>query len=190
MSKCCAGKRRSKKPVLLATKRPESKVVLVGDSGVGKSSILMRYLKNEYSEAFEITVGGAFMQAKVPIEEDVVTLDIWDTAGQERFRSLLSIYFRSAIAAVVVYDVTDPESFERCEYWVKTLKEYEPQCQLFIAGNKYDNENSNYEEGLKEYAQLNGVDWVLTSAKNDINIKSLFERVARSVRNSNNIQCS
>ena len=170
---------------MLTSKKVECKVVFLGDSGVGKSSILLRYKKNEFSDAFEVTIGGAFLQANVDLGQgEVMTLDLWDTAGQERFRGLMTLYYRQASAAVIVYDVSDMSTFERCEYWVNTLRTHEPDCLLFLVGNKCDNEETAVgETRVREFAAANCMEWVLTSAKNDFNIKELFMKVALAIKN-------
>ena len=114
---CCRSKRDRQTPLAKENSKNETKVVIVGDSGVGKSSLLLRYYRNEFSDVFEVTIGGAFTQTKVDLEKGVsVTLDIWDTAGQERFRSLMPLYYRQASAAVIVYDVGDMKSFQSMKW--------------------------------------------------------------------------
>lgn len=186
--KCCVGRHPERQTQKLNTKKLETKVVFLGDSGVGKSSLLLRYIRNEFSEAFEVTIGGAFLQTSVDLGEgEVVTLDIWDTAGQERFRSLMPLYYRDASAAVVVYDVMDQISFDRCEHWVSTLKTQEPNCILFLVGNKADVESSVDEWKVKAFAAENCMEWLLTSAKADMNVQSLFRKVAEGIKEQHGI---
>ena len=89
----------------------ESKIVLLGDSGVGKSSIANRFCRNTFTEAYDVTIGGAYMQQTVNVDGTVVKLHIWDTGGSDRFRSLVSMYYRDAVAAIICYDLANPESF-------------------------------------------------------------------------------
>lgn len=175
---CCKSKGKSSKQLLEA--KHETKVVFLGDSGVGKSSLLLRFHRNEFSDAFEVTIGGAFLQTKVELEKGlIVTLDVWDTAGQERFRSLMPLYYRQASAAVIVYDVGDMKSFNRCDYWVKTLKEQEPNCLLFLVGNKADKENREVTpEIAAEFAKSHNMVAVETSAKTAKNVQQLFSQIA------------
>jgi small GTP-binding protein len=97
----------------------EAKVVLLGESGVGKSSIAMRYVNNTFSESFEVTIGGGYLQQTVRLKDgSSLKMDIWDTGGQERFHALLQLYYRDATAALITYDISSEKSLERCEYWV------------------------------------------------------------------------
>lgn len=175
---CCRSK--SDKTRTISEVKHETKVVFLGDSGVGKSSILIRFHKNEFSDAFEVTIGGAFLQTKVELDKGtIVTLDVWDTAGQERFRSLMPLYYRQASAAVIVYDVGDLKSFQRCEYWVTTLKEQEPTCLLFLVGNKADRENREVnQEAVNEFSKAHNMVAVETSAKTAKNVNQLFRQIA------------
>jgi small GTP-binding protein len=181
---CCRSKGEKHKQI--PESKHETKVVFLGDSGVGKSSILLRFHRNEFSDAFEVTIGGAFLQTKVELEKGVsVTLDVWDTAGQERFRSLMPLYYRQASAAVIVYDVGDMKSFERCEYWVKTLKEQEPNCLLFLVGNKADRENRVVTaEMANEFARSRNMSAMETSAKTAKNVPALFKQIAETTLKS------
>jgi Ras-related protein Rab-5C len=147
---------------------------------VGKSSLLLRFHKNEFNEGFEVTIGGAFIQTKVELAKgQFVTLDIWDTAGQERFKSLMPLYYRGAACACIVYDVGDSRSFQRCEYWVSVLKQQEPACLLFLVGNKADREEKQVKtEDAMEFAKTNSMAFCETSAKTAKNVQNLFAQVA------------
>ena len=185
---CC--KSKPKNTGSMFENKHETKVVFLGDSGVGKSSLLLRFHKNEFSDAFEVTIGGAFLQTKVELEKGVsVTLDVWDTAGQERFRSLMPLYYRQASAAVIVYDVGDMKSFQRCDYWVKTLREQEPNCMLFLVGNKADRENREVtQENAAEFSKANNMIPFETSAKTAKNVQPLFVQIAElTMKNKNKL---
>lgn len=175
---CCKSKAKNSKR--LPEAKHETKVVFLGDSGVGKSSLLLRFHRNEFSDAFEVTIGGAFLQTKVELDKGlIVTLDVWDTAGQERFRSLMPLYYRQASAAVIVYDVGDMKSFNRCDYWVKTLREQEPNCLLFLVGNKADRESRDVTaEVANEFAKGHNMVAIETSAKTAKNVQQLFCQIA------------
>ena len=117
------------------------KVVLVGDSNVGKTSILQRYAKDTFRGDIEPTVGPQFMSRMVELEETGTTmkLQIWDTAGQEKYRSVTPIYYRDAAAAVCVFDVTSKQSLDDAGKWVEDLRQYAPpHIILGLAGNKCD----------------------------------------------------
>ena len=113
---CCKSKGDLAQRSKLSCIKSVRKVVIIGESGVGKSSLLVRHVNNEFEESHNVTIGGAFVQLLVEIGDDKITLDIWDTAGQEKYRSLMSLYFRQALAAVVAYDISNADSFEKCNY--------------------------------------------------------------------------
>lgn len=165
----------------------DAKIVLLGESGVGKSSIAMRYVNNTFSEAFEVTIGGGYLQQIVRLREGAsLKLDIWDTGGQERFRSLLQMYYRDADAALITYDVTNDKSLECCEYWVNELRNNEEDCLLFLVGNKIDfppEERRVDTKRAESFAESNGMIWFETSAKSGENVNKLFERVAQEIYN-------
>jgi len=101
------------------------KLVLLGDSAVGKSSLVLRFVKKQFYEYQESTIGAAFLTQTVNVKDYVVKFEIWDTAGQERYHSLAPMYYRGAAAAVVVYDLTNRQSFVRAKSWVKELQHRE-----------------------------------------------------------------
>merc|ERR550537_1082312 len=116
------------------------KLVLLGDASVGKSSILMRFLQNKFSDGIESTVGAAFSTKTIESRNRQVKFEIWDTAGQERFRSLAPMYYRSASSAVVVYDQTNAVTFERAQAWVRQVMQTStnPNIVIALAANKMD----------------------------------------------------
>ncbi|OBZ79478.1 Vacuolar protein sorting-associated protein 21 [Grifola frondosa] len=115
------------------------KLVLLGEAAVGKSSIVLRFVSNEFQANKEPTIGAAFLTQKCRLEDRVLRYEIWDTAGQERFHSLAPMYYRNAQAAVVVYDVTKASSLEKAKTWVKELqRQANPNIVIALAGNKID----------------------------------------------------
>ena len=163
----------------------EAKVVLLGDSGVGKSSIAMRYVNHTFSEAFEVTIGGGYLQQVIRLKDNIsLKMDIWDTGGQERFRALLQLYYREADAALICYDVTSDKSMESCEYWVNELKSREEHCLLCLVGNKTDmpqGERRVEHKKAEVFAAAHGMLWMETSAKTGENVDKLFERLANDI---------
>jgi len=115
------------------------KLVLLGEAAVGKSSIVLRFVSNDFQANKEPTIGAAFLTQKCRLEDRVLRYEIWDTAGQERFHSLAPMYYRNAQAAVVVYDVTKATSLEKAKSWVKELqRQANPNIVIALAGNKID----------------------------------------------------
>ncbi|GJJ09482.1 hypothetical protein Clacol_003705 [Clathrus columnatus] len=115
------------------------KLVLLGEAAVGKSSIVLRFVSNEFQSNKEPTIGAAFLTQKCRLEDRVLRYEIWDTAGQERFHSLAPMYYRNAQAAVVVYDVTKAASLDKAKSWVKELqRQANPNIVIALAGNKLD----------------------------------------------------
>ncbi|KAF7784443.1 hypothetical protein Agabi119p4_608 [Agaricus bisporus var. burnettii] len=120
-------------------KSVQVKLVLLGEAAVGKSSIVLRFVSNEFQPNKEPTIGAAFLTQKCRLEDRILRYEIWDTAGQERFHSLAPMYYRNAQAAVVVYDVTKSTSLEKAKSWVKELqRQANPNIVIALAGNKVD----------------------------------------------------
>jgi len=113
------------------------KLVLLGESAVGKSSLVLRFVKGQFHEYQESTIGAAFLTQTVMLDDITVKFEIWDTAGQERYHSLAPMYYRGAQAAIVVYDITNQETFARAKTWVKELqRQASPNIVIALAGNK------------------------------------------------------
>ena len=115
------------------------KVVMIGDSGVGKSNVLLRFIRNEFDSQKKSTIGVEFSSKQIQYKDEIVRIQIWDTAGQERFRSITNAYYRGSLGAIIVYDVTKRSSFESVDRWLNELKENcEKQIVQLIIGNKID----------------------------------------------------
>ncbi|KAJ3278078.1 Ras- protein Rab-5B, partial [Rhizoclosmatium sp. JEL0117] len=118
------------------------KLVLLGEAAVGKSSLVLRFVNNEFHENKEPTIGAAFLTQKCRLEDKIIKFEIWDTAGQERFASLAPMYYRNAQAAVVAYDITKQASLEKAKSWVKELqRQANPNIIIALVGNKLDLES-------------------------------------------------
>lgn len=158
------------------------KLVLLGDTAVGKSCLVVRFVRDEFYEFQEPTIGAAFLTQTVALDDVTIKFEIWDTAGQERYRSLAPMYYRGAAAAIVVYDITNPESFSGAKSWVKELQRRgDPNVVIALAGNKADLESRRkveFEEA-NAYAEENGILHMETSAKNANNVKQLFIEIAK-----------
>ncbi|KAL8432563.1 hypothetical protein ACSSS7_004520 [Eimeria intestinalis] len=157
------------------------KTVLLGDASVGKSSLVIRFVKNTFSDAMETTIGAAFFAHSLEVDGSVVKFEIWDTAGQERFSSLAPMYYRGAAAAVVVYDQCNSASFERAQMWVQQLQlSGNPNIVIALAANKTDLANRQVDPNIgRQYAEENGLLFVETSARTGHNVNRLFQMIAR-----------
>jgi small GTP-binding protein len=158
------------------------KLVLLGDSAVGKSSLVLRFVRGQFFEYQESTIGAAFLTQNVSLNDYTVKFEIWDTAGQERYHSLAPMYYRGAAAAVVVYDITNSDSFARAKSWVKELqRQGSPNIVIALAGNKCDLASKRKVETAEasEYAKDNGLFFMETSAKTALNVEELFKAIAK-----------
>eukprot|EP00440_Ansanella_granifera_P043874 gb/GFBE01047542.1/.p1 GENE.gb/GFBE01047542.1/~~gb/GFBE01047542.1/.p1 ORF type:complete len:235 (+),score=43.52 gb/GFBE01047542.1/:1-705(+) len=159
------------------------KLVLLGDASVGKSSILLRFLQNKFSEGIETTVGAAFSTKTIESRGRQVKFEIWDTAGQERFRSLAPMYYRGASAAVVVYDQTNMVTFDRAQEWVKQVMSTStnPNIVIALAANKADMPDEKRQvpmDKAEAFATQEGLYLMETSAMTGKNVARLFEGIA------------
>lgn len=158
------------------------KLVLLGNAAVGKSSCVERFVKNEFFEHQQPTIGAAFLTQTVQLDDYQVKFEIWDTAGQERYRSLAPMYYRGAAAALVVYDITDHESFTGAKTWIEELqRQGSPDIVIGLAGNKVDVSSRRrvLTEEAKGYADENACIFFETSAKTGQNITEIFRAIAQ-----------
>uniref|UniRef100_A0A2P2IIS2 Uncharacterized protein n=1 Tax=Rhizophora mucronata TaxID=61149 RepID=A0A2P2IIS2_RHIMU len=160
------------------------KIVLIGDSAVGKSNLLSRFARNEFDSNSKATIGVEFQTQGVDIDGKEIKAQIWDTAGQERFRAVTSAYYRGAVGALVVYDITRRTSFDSVKRW---LDELSTHCDTAVArmlvGNKCDLENIreiSVDEG-KSLAEDEGLFFMETSALDSTNVQTAFELVIREI---------
>ncbi|XP_019077704.1 ras-related protein RHN1-like isoform X3 [Vitis riparia] len=150
--------------------------------GTGKTSLVLRFVKGQFFEHQEPTIGAAFFTQLLSLNEATVKFDIWDTAGQERYHSLAPMYYRGAAAAVVVYDISNVDTFVRAKKWVQELqKQGNKNLVMALVANKCDLESKrevNTQEGEK-LSEENGMFFIETSAKTSLNINELFYEIAK-----------
>ncbi|XP_043708038.1 ras-related protein RABA5c-like [Telopea speciosissima] len=163
------------------------KIVIIGDSAVGKSNLLSRYARNEFSMHTKATIGVEFQTQSVDIDGKEVKAQIWDTAGQERFRAVTSAYYRGAVGALIVYDISRRTTFESVSRWLDELNTHsDTTVARMLVGNKCDLENIrdvNVEEG-KSLAEAEGLFFMETSALDSTNVIKAFEMVIREIYNN------
>jgi len=168
------------------------KLVLLGASSVGKSCLALRFVKGQFVENNESTIGAAFFTQSVVLKDgSQIKFEIWDTAGQERYHSLTPMYYRTAQAAIVAYDITNSESFIRAKSWVKELQRQVGQQGVVIAfaGNKVDlstRRKVSTEEG-QTFANENELLFLETSAKTGASVTELFQAIADKLPQSNSL---
>jgi Ras-related protein Rab-1A len=158
------------------------KLVLIGDSGVGKSSLLLRFADDNFTDSFISTIGVDFRFRTIHVQDKTVKLQIWDTAGQERFRTITSAYYRGADGIIMVYDVTSSESFDHVEEWLSEVDRYaNPNTSKLLVGNKADliEEKVVAESDAQAFAERIGVSFLETSAKTATNVDTAFLTMAQ-----------
>lgn len=157
------------------------KVVFLGDTAVGKSCLTVRFVRNEYFEFQEPTIGAAFLAKNISHQGKKLKLEIWDTAGQERYRSLAPMYYRGAKAAVVVYDITQKDTLNGAKSWIDELKKRQADCVIILVGNKFDlNESRTIDaDDVKEYARAHRLIHIEASAKTGHNVEEIFNKICQ-----------
>jgi len=171
----------SRKKILL-------KVIILGDSGVGKTSLMNQYVNKKFSTSYKATIGADFLTKEVTVDDRIVTMQLWDTAGQERFQSLGVAFYRGADCCVLVYDVNSPKSFETLDSWrdefLIQASPRDPESFPFVVlGNKIDLGDERRMINTKRamtYCQSRGnIPYFETSAKESVNVEQAFEVIAR-----------
>ncbi|PPD66909.1 hypothetical protein GOBAR_DD36217 [Gossypium barbadense] len=156
------------------------KLVLIGDSGVGKSNLLSRFTKNEFNLESKSTIGVEFATRSIRVDDKVVKAQIWDTAGQERYRAITSAYYRGAVGALLVYDVTRHITFENVERWLKELRDHtDSNIVIMLVGNKADLRHLRAvsTEEAKAFAEREKTYFMETSALESLNVENAFTEV-------------
>lgn len=157
------------------------KLLMVGDSGVGKSCLLLRFVDDKFNPSFITTIGIDFKIKTIELNGAKIKLQIWDTAGQERFRTITTAYYRGAMGIIIVYDVCDQNSFDRVETWYKTVQQHaKDDAQVIIVGNKCDEEEGRVistQQG-EQLAESLGVPFIEASAKTGVNVSDVFYKLS------------
>eukprot|EP01103_Thecamoeba_quadrilineata_P021266 TRINITY_DN96_c0_g1_i1.p1 TRINITY_DN96_c0_g1~~TRINITY_DN96_c0_g1_i1.p1 ORF type:complete len:214 (-),score=35.16 TRINITY_DN96_c0_g1_i1:109-711(-) len=161
------------------------KLLLIGDSGVGKSCLLLRFTDDTYTESYISTIGVDFKIRTIDLEGKRIKLQIWDTAGQERFRTITSSYYRGAHGIIVVYDVTDQVSFNNVKQWLQEIDRYACESvNKLLVGNKCDLTTKKVVDSntAKEFADGLQIPFLETSAKNATNVDQAFTTMAQEIK--------
>ena len=160
------------------------KILLIGNGGVGKTSLIHRLVRDEFSTAIEQTIGVEFLAYNMEIDGKKVKLQLWDTAGQEQYRSLGKIYYRNAIGVLCVFSIDDHESFLSLKQWMKEVRVLcHPNAKIIIVGNKADlaEERQITESEIQNMCSSYSVEYIESSAKTGLNVKEAFYRLARDI---------
>ena len=161
------------------------KLIVIGDSGVGKSCLTNNAVKNIFDESYNATVGFEFFTFNVKINNKVVKLQIWDTCGQELYRSLITNFYRNSSLAIMVYAINSKESFENIEMWLRELRTHSnPDAKVFLIGNKIDLENDRQvtKEQGEQFCKDNKINGFMeASAKTGVNAQKIFIKAAETL---------
>ena len=157
------------------------KVIIIGDSGVGKSSILKRAVKNTFDQGYQATIGFEFLLMHFKVNDLKIKLQIWDTCGQEMYRSLVQGFYHNSSLAIIVYDINVKESFQNADIWLKDLKQHtEQELPVFLVGNKYDLEKNVPTNEANNFYKNNNLSYFAEcSAKSGYNVQEIFYEAAR-----------
>lgn len=159
------------------------KLLIIGDSGVGKSSLLLRFADNMFSGNYITTIGVDFKIRKINVDGEMVKLQIWDTAGQERFRTITSTYYRGTHGVIVVYDVTSADTFVNVKRWLHEIDQNCDTVLRILVGNKDDDPERKVveREDAMKFAEQMGIQVFETSAKDNKNVEEVFNAITQMV---------
>lgn len=180
--------REARQMSMIPKRAPVFKTTLVGEGGVGKTSITLRYTEDRFDDQMKITIGANFASKKLNVDGNDLNLMLWDLGGQPRFRDVVCDYFRGTKMAIAVYDANRSFSLERLEDWIKVLKENAPESKIVFVGNKIDsriNGSGVSLEEASEFASKYDAPCVEVSAKTGQGVSEMFELVARKLLESN-----
>ncbi|KAI7827366.1 small GTPase [Kickxella alabastrina] len=156
------------------------KIVLIGDSGVGKSNLLSRFTRNEFNLESKSTIGVEFATRSIQVDTKTIKAQIWDTAGQERYRAITSAYYRGAVGALLVYDIAKHPTYENVTIWLKELRDHaDSNIVIMLVGNKSDLRHLRAvpTDEAKQFAAENGLFFIETSALDSSNVEQSFKQI-------------
>jgi len=159
------------------------KSVLLGEEGVGKTSLCYRLNTNNFKEIYESTIGVDFSSKIVEVNGKCYKLQLWDTAGQERFRCVINSYFRKVDLAIIMFDYTNINSFKKLPYWIDQIKINSPNSEIIILGNKIDLGKVVTDKDVEEFFQVFNYTFIPISVKDNTNVKKLLEIINGKIRN-------
>ena len=160
------------------------KFLMMGDTGVGKTSLVRRLCRDEFSNNMDPTIGIGYEVYKLTVSDTKIQMQIWDTAGQEQYRSLVQSYYRDAVGVIVVFSFNNHKSFEGLEEWIADARNYcHPKVRILLVGNKIDleSERTVSKAEIEQFAKYHKLEYVETSAKTNTNVKEVFHKAARNV---------
>jgi len=156
------------------------KCCVVGDMGVGKTNLLSRFAKDEFSTTSKATVGCEYMCKQIQHDGQTIEAQVWDTAGQERYKAVTQAFFRGCMGALIIYDITKRDSFENCHKWLKELRTHTDQSVVaMLVGNKIDlrHQQAVHVDDAKDFAEDNNLAFIETSARDATNVDLAFETI-------------
>lgn len=156
------------------------KVLFIGDTGVGKSSLLLRYTEDKFTDVYMSTIGVDFKSKEHLYNDKSYRIQMWDTAGQERFRGVIGSYFRGAQVVIIVFDMTNKQSFENVNGWISDVHKYSPKLpSIILIGTKIDLTKQIVisDEEVKQFAKLHNMKYILTSSKTNNNVHKTFDMI-------------
>ncbi|OOF95884.1 hypothetical protein ASPCADRAFT_48777 [Aspergillus carbonarius ITEM 5010] len=164
----------------VAARSPLSRLVLIGDSGVGKSNLLSRFTRNEFNLDSKSTIGVEFATRSIQVDSKTIKAQIWDTAGQERYRAITSAYYRGAVGALLVYDISKHQTYDNVNRWLKELRDHaDSNIVIMLVGNKSDLRHLRAvpTEEAKQFASENNLSFIETSALDASNVELAFQNI-------------
>merc|ERR1712039_1147924 len=182
----------SSQPLATSMDRPDDdydylfKVVIIGDSGVGKSNLLSRFTRNEFHLDSKSTIGVEFATRSIQHDGKTIKAQIWDTAGQERYRAITSAYYRGAVGALLVYDISKQITFENVERWLNELRDHaDSNIVIMLVGNKSDLKHLRAvaTEDASQFSEKHGLSLIETSALESTNVEEAFQKILTEIYN-------